>query len=104
MRDLASFTVSLDDEWIELFSIMAAAGFFCLTGERYQMTIPEDISGSSLEAALSKLVDTEDPEYFLHPERLVHCVSKTLAQTWCTRLKRLPWFQRVSDRNILLDQ
>jgi hypothetical protein len=104
MRNLTSFTLSIGDEWSELFAIMAGVGFFRLTGERYQMTIPEEISGSTIEAVLLELAATEDSEYYLHPERLVYCVSKDHAQSWCSRLERLSWMQRVADRNILLDE
>jgi len=77
MKNLTSFTLSIGDEWCELFAIMAGVGFFRLTGERYQMTIPEEISGSTIEAVLLELAATEDAEYYLHPEHLVYCVSKT---------------------------
>lgn len=102
MKDLAAFTLSIKDDWIDLFSVMADLGFFRLTGERYQMTVPGDISGTRIETALLKLAATED-HYWLHPEYLVHCVTKIYAQTWHSRLEKLPWMQRVADRSILLD-
>jgi hypothetical protein len=103
MKNLRSFTLSLNDEWSELFAIMARVGFFRLTGERYQMTIPEEISGPMIEAALLELAATEDADYYLHPEHLVYFVSNDYAQSWSLRLERLPWMQRVADRNTLLD-
>jgi hypothetical protein len=88
--------------WGEIFSIMAQIGFFRRTGDRYQMTIPDRMSGSGIESALLKLATTED-ENFLHPERFVSCLSKSDAQKWQLRLERLPWTQRVADRNLLLE-
>jgi hypothetical protein len=102
MKDLTAFTLSIKDNWIEPFSIMADLGFFRLTGERYQMTVPYEITGSRIEAALLKLAATEE-RYSMHPEHLVHCVTESYAQAWQSRLKKLPWMQRVADRNILLD-
>jgi hypothetical protein len=58
MKDLTAFTLSIKDNWIEPFSIMADLGFFRLTGERYQMTVPYEITGSRIEAALLKLAAT----------------------------------------------
>jgi hypothetical protein len=75
MRDLTAFTLSIENEWIEVFSVMANLGFFRVTGERYPMTVPSRISGSGIEAALLKLAATEDDGFSLYPECLVHCVS-----------------------------
>jgi hypothetical protein len=73
---------------------MVNRGFFRLTGDRYQMTIPNEISGSKIEAALLRLAATEDEDYFLHPEHLVTCLSKREVRVWQSRLERLPWMQR----------
>lgn len=81
---------------------MATIGFYRLTGDRYQMTIPEGISGSRIEAALLTVAATEDKDYYLHPEYLATCLSKRDAEMWQTKLERLPWQHRVADRNILL--
>ncbi len=104
MRNLTCFSLALWDEWGEMFSIMAVLGFFRLTGHRYQMTIPKDISGTKIEAALLRLAGTEDEEYFLHPEHLVTHLDKPDAQKWQLRLERLPWMQRVADRAFLLGE
>jgi hypothetical protein len=103
MRDRTCFSLALWDEWGELFTVMTDLGFFRRTGDRYQMTIPTEISGSSIAAALLRLAATEDNEHFLHPERLVTCLSKPDAEKWQLRLERLPWTQRVADRNLLLE-
>ena len=103
MKNLTCFSVDLRDEWGEMFMLMTELGFFHLTGDRYQMTIPQALSGLNIEAALLKLAATEDEEYYLHPEQFVRRLSKTDAETWQGRLERLPWMQRVADRTLLLE-
>ena len=103
MKNLACFLLPIWGEWGEIFSIMVQIGFFRRTGDRYQMTLPERISGSAIETALLNLARTED-EDFLHPERFVTCISRSDAQKWQLRLERLPWMQRVADRALLLEE
>ena len=103
MENLTCFSLHLWDEWGEIFSVMAELGFFRLTGNRYQMTIPREVTGSRIESALLRLAATEDVEYFLHPEELVTCLTKPEAQKWQLRLERLPWMQRVADRDFLIE-
>ena len=105
MIDLTSFSIAVYDEpFGEIFAVMAELGFFRRTGDRYQMTIPQAISGSKIEAALIRLAATEDQEYVLHPEHLVTCLSRPEAKAWQLRLERLPSMQRVADRNVLLGE
>jgi hypothetical protein len=105
LENLTCFTLDLRDElWGERFMLMTEIGFFRLTGDRYQMTLPQALSGLDIEAALLKLAATEDQGYYLHPERFVRCLSKADAETWQGRLERLPWMQRVADRALLLEE
>jgi hypothetical protein len=105
MKDLASFSLAVCEEpFGEIFTVMAQLGFFRRTGDRYQMTIPQAISGSKIEAALIRLAATEDQEYRLHPEHLVTCLTETETKAWQPRLDRLPWMQRVADRSVLLGE
>jgi hypothetical protein len=104
MKNLACFTLALWDEWGQDFPVMAELGFFRLTGDRYQMTIPQEISGAMIETALLKLADTEDEECYLHPEHFVSCLEKTDADRWQRRLERLPQLQRAADRALLLEE
>jgi hypothetical protein len=104
MKNLTAFSLELWDEWGEIFTVMAELGFFCLTGNRYQMTIPRTISGSSIEAALLRLAAAEDQNYFLHPEHLVTCLTEPEAKAWQLRLECLSWIQRVADRSVLLGE
>ena len=104
MKNLACFTLDLWDEWGEDFTIMAGLGFFRQTGERYQMTLPQQINGPMIEDALLRLAATEDEEYYLHPEHLVSCLTKADAHKWHDLLDRQPWIERVADRTLLLEE
>jgi hypothetical protein len=101
MKNRTCFTWDLWDEPGEIFTVMAGLGFFRQTGERYQMTLPQEINGQMIEEALLKLAATEDEEYYLHPEDLVSCLTKTRAQDL---LERQPWMERVADRALLLEE
>jgi hypothetical protein len=104
MTDLTAFPMSvLDEPWGEVFVVMAELGFFSQTGDRYQMTIPKDSSSAAIKTALMHLANTEDEDFFLHPEHLVRCMSRSNVLDWQARLNRLPYLQRVADRAILLD-
>ncbi|MCA1470333.1 hypothetical protein I6F09_20810 [Bradyrhizobium sp. IC3195] len=103
MKDLTAFSLPVDSDWIDLFAVMADLGFFFLTGERYQMTIPYGASGSAIEASLLKLAATERG-FALHPEQMIHCISETDATTWHSRLRNMSLIQRVADRDILLGE
>ena len=78
--------------------------FFRQTGERYQMTLPQEINGPMIEDALLKLAATEDDESVLQPEHLVSCLTKTDAHMWQDSLERQPWIERVADRALLLEE
>ena len=66
-----SFVVQLSGEEAEEFVMMTEMGFFVRTGQRYQMTIPTRLDIHKLKSAMLKLAQTEDEEYYLHPEYLV---------------------------------
>jgi len=106
MKNLTCFPLELGKEWGAMFTVMAELGFFSPTGDRYQMTIPQDISGLKIEAALLRLASTEDDEYHFYPEFLVwgHFLPKDVAEVWSHRLKCMPWRQRVADRELLLGE
>jgi hypothetical protein len=94
--------LSVFDLWGETLAVMVDIGFFSRTGDRYQMTIPKGLAREKIKAALLRLVATQDEKDFLHPECLVHCQSHGDVHDWQLRLERLPWTQRVADRNVLL--
>jgi hypothetical protein len=104
MKNLACFTLDLWEEWGEIFTVMAGLGFFRRTGERYQMTLPQEINGPMIEDALLRLAATEDEECYLHAEDLVSCLTKANAHKWHDLLERQPWMERVVDRALLLEE
>jgi len=104
MKNLTCFALDLWDEWGDMFTVMAGLGFFRQTGERYQMTLPQEINGPMIEDALLKLAVTEDEDSYLQPEDLVSCLTKTNADMWQDLLERLPWMERVADRALLLEE
>jgi hypothetical protein len=103
MKDSTSFSLSVFDLWGDVFVVMAEIGFFSRTGDRYQMTLPKTVTHAKIKAALMRLVNTEDEDHTVHPERLVRCLDQREILDWQFRLDRLPWTHRVADRNILLD-
>lgn len=104
MKNLTCFSLSVWDEWGEMFAVMAQLGFFSRTGHRHQMTVPRQVPGEAIETALLKLSATEDSGFHLHPEQLVSCQSKLVVKNWERRLEALPWMHRVADREILLNE
>jgi hypothetical protein len=104
MTDLTAFPLSVLGEPLgESFVVMTELGFFTQTGSRFQMTVPKAISSEKIKAALLRLANTEDEDFVLHPEYLVHCMNRSDVLDWQLRLNRLPYRQRVADRAILLD-
>jgi hypothetical protein len=92
-----------DSEDAGLFSIMAPAGFFMRTGERYQMTVPQRVNLVAIRDALVRLAETEDKDGFLHPEKLLVTMTMKEAEGWKHRLMAMDWQQRLADRELLLD-
>jgi hypothetical protein len=102
-KNLASFLVDLNAEEGEEFVMMVEMGFFVLTGQRYQMVIPAHLDMKTVEIAALKLAQTEDEEYYLHPERLVATMPYTQAEEWQARLRLMDEDLRCADRILLLD-
>jgi hypothetical protein len=99
LKDRRSFSLSLRDSvWAEIFTVMVGIGFFTRTGVRYQMTVPEPLNLESITESLLQLVQTEDAEYYLHPER--HLVTMTAYQAKSLRkcLRRSDEETRLADR------
>ena len=94
MADLTAFPLFVLDEPLgETFVVMAELGYFTKTGNRFQMTVPRDISSDELKEALLHLADTEDEDFVLHPEQLVQCMDRCDVLDWQARLNRLPFLK-----------
>jgi hypothetical protein len=104
LEGMGIFGIDLfDSEDAELFSIMAAAGFFMRTGERYQMTVPQRVNLVAIRDALVRLAETEDKDGFLHPEKLMVTMTWKEAESWKHRLMAIDRQQRLADRAVLLE-
>jgi hypothetical protein len=82
---------------------MTEMGFFVRTGQRYQMTIPTRLDIHKLKSAMLKLAQTEDEEYYLHPEYLVATMPYAEAEAWQHRLRDMDQDRRHADRLLLLE-
>jgi len=102
-RTLGAFTVNIpNSHWSDMLAVIADIGFLTQTGNRYQMTLPETLDRESIGSALLRLASTEDSEGCIHPEMLLLTITQPEAATWKKRLNKMPWAQRVADREILL--
>jgi hypothetical protein len=85
-------------EWSagEPLTILVALGFLTLTGERYQLTIPETTEPQSIRAAVMGLCSGDKS---LAP---LVTMPKAKADRWKKALEEMCEPQRVSDRELLL--
>lgn len=99
----STLVVSLETVYPVAVAVMAAMGFFVLTGERYQMTMPTELDLPTVKRAVLALVETEDSEFMFHPERMLVAMSCSSALAWQQRLGEMNEDLRVADRRLLLD-
>lgn len=102
-RNLVSLIVRLAGEEAEEFVMLAEMGFFILTGQRYQMIIPTRLDIDKVKTAMLKFAQTEDDEYYLHPEYLVATMPYAEARAWQHRLRDMDQARRHADRLLLLE-
>src|SRR5262249_6181301 len=88
------------DDLVE-FVLMAEMGFFTLTGDRYQMTLPTKLGMDQVKQAHIKLARTEDEDW-IHPERLVVDIPHARATKFQRLLGDMNQDQRLADRRALL--
>ena len=101
-KNLAYLVVELYEAEGEDFVMMVEMGFFVRTGERYQMVIPTRLNMKKVKAAMLKLAQTEDEQYYLHPEYLVATMSYAQTKEWQARLHQMSQDHRCADRDLLL--
>ena len=101
-ENFSTVLFSLEEMDTNDVAIMAELGFYQRTGDRYQMTLPTSIDIHRVKKALRKFAETEDSEYSLHPEKLVHTIPMSEGKAWQGRLKQMDEKQRLADRNALL--
>jgi hypothetical protein len=93
------------DVCIEIeFCLMLALGFFRLTGQRYQMTMPPRLTLERVKEAALTVARTEDGENGLCTQDLITTMPVSEARVWQTRLRSMDQSQRDADRLLLLDE
>jgi hypothetical protein len=96
--DMVEFPIMVE------FVLLAALGFFTVAGDRYLMTLPaQDLDIDVLRVAASKICETEDEEYMLHPERFIIAMPRLHAEQWKGRLWAMNQEQRYADRVVFLE-
>lgn len=98
-----TFTVDTYDflETME-FVLMVEMEFFKLTGDRYQMTLPENLDFDAVKIAHVWLAGTADDDW-IHPERLVVSMPPARASQYQRLLSDMDQNQRIADRCTLLN-
>ena len=86
------------------FTVMNALGFFTLTGQRYQMTIPANITQEDIRRAVHRLSQIHDGNGCIYPEHLVVSMEPQEAEESAVRLRDMREDERLADRNALLDR
>jgi hypothetical protein len=105
-KELASIAIGINSEpyqLVEEFAMMVQMGFFSLTGQRYQMVIPKELTRNTVRKAAVKLAQTEDAEYYLHPERLLVAMPYEETKAWQQRLRHMDDIPRSADRLLLMN-
>ena len=101
-RKFETFVIDVNDSADLLdFVLMAEMGFFVLTGNRYQMTLPASLDMDKVKQAHLKLARTEDDNW-IHPEELIASVPYLHARKYQRLLGSMNQDQRLADRRALL--
>jgi hypothetical protein len=103
LKDRQTFSLNLRDSmWIEIFTIMVGVGFFTRTGGRYQMVVPSFIGVNPIIQASLRYAESEDADYFLHPERHLVTVTGYQAKFLRQKLSSMDLGARLAERERLL--
>jgi len=87
------------------FVLMVEMGFFTLTGDRYQTTLPRNLDMDRVKQAhlkISGALDETEDEDWIHPEQLVADMHYTQATKYQRLLRKMNQDQRLADRRALL--
>src|SRR5262249_53589873 len=83
------------------FALMVEMGFFTLTEDRYQMTLPTELDIDLVKQAHLKLAGTEDEEW-IYLEQLIVDMPRARAIEFQRLLGDMDQDQRLADRRSLL--
>ena len=102
LEEKGVYTIDLfDTKYADIVPIMAVAGFFKRTGERYQMTIPQRVNLVIICDALVRLAENAEKDGLWQPENLLVTLTREEAGRWKGRLLAMDCPQRLADREIL---
>ena len=86
------------------FGMMVQLGFFAFNGQSYQITVPETVTLESVQQAALNLISTAKDVGVgveaVRPERLLHTLSRTEAETWRSRLIAMRRFSADPPRGL----
>jgi hypothetical protein len=82
------FRLNLNSFFGQEFAVMVGIGFFMRVDDHYQMVVPLERSIEAIINALMQLLETQDAQYFLHPERYLVTMSKHKAKSLCKSLRK----------------
>src|SRR5262249_23143367 len=100
-KDFDTFVLDHGSEDLIDFALMADMGFFTLTGDHYQMTLPQKLDLDTVKQAHLKLARTEDEEW-IHPEWFLTDLPYSQVKRYQRLLGNEDPDQRLSHREALL--
>ena len=68
-KEFQTFIIEFASEDVNDFRLMVQMGFFVLTGNRYQMVLPQNLDVERVKQAHLTLAETEDEDW-IHRDRL----------------------------------
>jgi hypothetical protein len=100
-KEFQTFIIDFASEDVNDFCLMVQMGFFVLTGNRYQMVIPQKLDVDRVKQAHLALAETEDRDW-IHPERLIVAMPHAEATQFQRLLGEMNQDHRLADRRLLL--
>ena len=102
LRDeFVTFVFDFDSEDLLDFMLMTEMGFFTISGDRYQMTLPSKLDMETLKQSHLKVAERDDEDW-CYPERYVATIPCAEAAKYQLLLREMRPKQRLADRELLL--
>jgi hypothetical protein len=102
IQGFSSFSIGTSDMLVEAFPLFVELGFFQLTGDRYQITLPHFLNLERVERAILSLVDNIDANGTSNPESGLNLISEIAYERLSCRLREMEENVRVEERQRLL--
>jgi hypothetical protein len=74
--------IFVDDFETDMFCMMAGMHFFERNGVGYRPMQPPSLTAEAVQSAMVELLNTEEPERVVHPERVLQCMPHSQALKW----------------------